>query len=162
MLPFCWLSSDSSLIFSFNRRQCFIQCTRNLLHWQALEAMCQGHRSYSIDMFRYNFLYAKIGCVGLCGSAHHNIATVTIYIEFNIDMSNQLGHGTRHCDIVLYICCLDNLGLQALFRRGILSNKYQGIGPLSLPSLTVINALAQIVDRCNVHTQTKAVGELRT
>src|SRR5258708_30886428 len=161
MLPFGWLSSESSLIFSFNRRQCFIQCTRNLLHWQALEAMCQGHRSYSIDMFRYNFLYAKIGCVGLCGSAHHNIAPVTIYIEFNIDMSNQLGHGARHCDIALYRCCLDNLGLQGLFSRGILSKKCQRISLVSLTSLNDINALAQIMDRCNVHTQTKAVDELR-
>ena len=122
--------------------------------------MSQGHRRYSVDVFRCDFICCKISGVGLCCSSHDDITAVPVNVEFNINAGDQFGDVTRDGYSLLGLGCTCDARSQFLFGCGILGEKCQWIGFVTFASFDDLDTLGNVLNRGDVYTEAEAVGKL--
>src|SRR6266567_3127801 len=147
--------------FLLDRLQPLTHSLRSLLQRRAFEPVRQGHRRYSVNMFRCYLFLPEVSRIGLRCPAHHDISAVSIYIEFNVDKRNEFGNLERNSHSFFQLRCSCDAGAELLFVAGILGQKCLGCGLEALSQFNDLNALLDIMDGCDIDTETKAVGKLR-
>src|SRR5258708_13432675 len=147
--------------FLFDNVQRFGYAARGWLQRQAFEPVRQGHRGYGIDVFRCDLFHPKICCVGLRWPANYDVSTMSVYVEFDVDESDEFGNVTRNSDSLLYLGGSRDAGAQCLFGGGIFSEKRLWRGLEAFAQFDNLNTLLNVVNGGDIDAESKAIGKLR-
>src|SRR5450759_2434812 len=148
--------------FLFDGLQRVVYSTRSLLQRQAFEPVCQGHWRYGVNVIMRDFFHTEIGCIGLCRPAHHDIAAMSVYVEFNVDECDEFGYVAGDADTLFQLGSSSNARTQFLFNSGICREKCLRRSLEAFAQFDDLNTLLDVVDGCDIDAESKAVGQLRT